>query len=129
MTCQLIGVGNNAGPLWRTLAGATNEVVAGGTRDETGVNQNRRVGVSVVGYIGNAPMVLKHFLNRIRQQFLVERLSELLAHAAATCARTVPNDLRLVFAVRISIQTRAANRRDECRRCWINHSGRRINRP
>ena len=113
VACQLIGVCNNAGSLRGTLAGPTNEVIADGTWDETGVNQDRRVGISVVGYVGNAPMVLKRLLNRIQQQFLVERLPELLAHAAATCARTVPNDLRLVFAARIGIQTCAANRRHE----------------
>src|SRR6516225_48025 len=66
---QLIGVGDNAGPLRGILAGRTNEVIADGTWDETGVNQNRRVGISVVGYVGNAPMVPKCLLNRIRQQF------------------------------------------------------------
>ena len=59
MASQLIGIGDNAGPLWGTLAGTTNKIVAGGTRDETGVNQNRGIGVSIVGYIGNAPMVPK----------------------------------------------------------------------
>jgi hypothetical protein len=74
------------------------------------VGGNRRkpkspCGVSVVSYVGNAAIVPKCFLNRIRQQFLVERLPELLAHAAATCANTVtPNCLRLVFTARIGIQ-------------------------
>lgn len=67
VTGQLIGVGDNAGPLWRTLAGATNKIIAGGTRDETGVNQNRGIGVSIVGYIGNAAMVPKCSLRRIQQ--------------------------------------------------------------
>jgi len=56
MPGELIRVGDNPGPLRRTLAGATNKVVAVviGVGKEPDVNKNRRIWISVVRYMGNA---------------------------------------------------------------------------
>lgn len=51
MAGELVGVGNDTGPLRRPLAGATDEVPGSGSQ-ETAVNQNGRIGVSIIGDVG-----------------------------------------------------------------------------
>jgi hypothetical protein len=59
MVGQLIGVSDNASPLRRTLTRTTNRIIpCERWSEETDMDQNRRVGISVVSYIRNAALRL-----------------------------------------------------------------------